>query len=133
VRYLVSGGVAAIAYGVPRATIDVDLVIDPTEENAAALLAALRETGPGTAHLVEPRGLLEMKITIFEDMLRVDVQTRTLGLEFGEAWERRRVAILEGVPVNLVSLPDLIATREAAGQAVNRQDLAIPRQVREDS
>jgi len=38
VRYLVIGGIASVLYGVPRATFDLDILIDPTIENAQNLL-----------------------------------------------------------------------------------------------
>ena len=31
VKYLVIGGVAAVLYGVPRATFDLDILIDPVQ------------------------------------------------------------------------------------------------------
>jgi hypothetical protein len=34
VKYLTIGGIAAILYGVPRATFDLDIPIEATEENA---------------------------------------------------------------------------------------------------
>jgi hypothetical protein len=43
VKYLVIGGTAAILYGVPRATFDLDLIIEASLENASRLLAALRD------------------------------------------------------------------------------------------
>lgn len=49
VEYLIIGGVAAIAYGVPRLTLDLDLLIRPTRENAQALLEAFDAAGLGTA------------------------------------------------------------------------------------
>ncbi len=49
VRYVVIGGIAAILHGVPRATFDLDILIDPTPENATGLLAALLDAGLGTA------------------------------------------------------------------------------------
>lgn len=33
VKYLVIGGIAAILYGVPRATFDLDILIEATPEN----------------------------------------------------------------------------------------------------
>jgi hypothetical protein len=41
VRYVVIGGIAAVLYGVPRATFDLDILIEPTVENAQSLLDAL--------------------------------------------------------------------------------------------
>jgi len=49
VRYVVIGGIAAVLYGVPRATFDLDLLIEATPENAAKLLDALYEAGIASA------------------------------------------------------------------------------------
>ena len=49
VRYLVIGGIAAVLHGVPRATFDLDILIEATELNAQRLLRALRAAGFGTA------------------------------------------------------------------------------------
>ena len=51
VKYLVIGGIAAVLYGVPRATFDLDVLIEPTNENAERLLRAMTEAGLGTASL----------------------------------------------------------------------------------
>jgi hypothetical protein len=41
VIYVAIGGVAVIAHGSQRITIDLDVIIEPTRENAARLLDAL--------------------------------------------------------------------------------------------
>ena len=41
VRYIVIGGIAAVLHGVPRATFDLDILIDADPENAKKLLDAL--------------------------------------------------------------------------------------------
>ncbi len=51
VRYVVIGEIAAIFHGVPRATFDLDLLIDSTPDNARRLLLALTDAGLGTASL----------------------------------------------------------------------------------
>ena len=45
VKYLVIGGIAAILYGVPRATFDLDILIEATSKNAQNLLEAFLEAG----------------------------------------------------------------------------------------
>jgi len=42
VRYLVIGGIAAVLYGVPRATFDLDILIEATEDLIASKKAAGR-------------------------------------------------------------------------------------------
>ena len=41
-RYLVIGATAFPVYGYARATLDLDLFIEPTEENASRVRAALK-------------------------------------------------------------------------------------------
>ena len=50
VKYVVIGGIAAVLYGVPRATFELDILIQPDPDNARRLLDALlpgRWTGHG--------------------------------------------------------------------------------------
>ena len=51
VRYVVFGGIAAVLYGVPRATFDLDILIEATPEKPQRLLDALIDAGMGTATL----------------------------------------------------------------------------------
>jgi len=82
VRYVVIGGVAAILHGVPRATFDLDILMEPTPANARRLLDALLEAGLGTAALATEKELLSNEITVFKDKVRIDVQMSTPGLGF---------------------------------------------------
>ena len=89
VKYVVIGGVAAILHGVPRATFDLDILIEATTDNAKRLLDALQEARLGTALLISVDELLAHEITIFRDRVRIDVQIATPGLCFGDAWRNR--------------------------------------------
>ena len=102
VRYVVIGGIASILYGVPRTTFDLDILIDPTIENARKLLIALEEAGIGTAVLTDPDKILANEITIFQDRVRIDVQTSTPGIEFAPAWEHRNTVEFKGQNFHLV-------------------------------
>ena len=125
VRYVVIGGIAAIVHGVPRTTFDVDLLIEATEPNAARLLKALEAAGIGSAALTTPQQLLAHEITIFKDIVRVDVQTSTPGLSFADAWHRRVEREVSGVPYWILSKPDLIAAKRAAGRPKDLEDVRV--------
>ncbi len=125
VRCLVIGGIASILHGVPRATFDLDILIEATPENARRLLTALLGAGLGTASLTSPEAILANEITIFQDRVRIDVQTRTPGLVFREAWDRWAVMSFEGQEFCVVSKSDLIASKRAAGQPVDIEDVRL--------
>jgi hypothetical protein len=125
VRYLVIGGIAAVLHGVPRITLDADLLLEASRENAARLLDALREAGLGTAFLIEADALLAEDITVFKDRIRVDVMTKAPGLEFEAAWARRERPVYDGQAFNLLCKEDLIASKKATGRPRDREDARL--------
>ena len=125
VRYLGIGGIAAVLHGVPRATLDLDILIQATLDNAARLLKALDEAGLGTASLITVQGLLDHEMSVFEDYVRIDVQTRTPGIRFEEAWQNREVMEYHGQKFFVASREDLIASKRAAGRKVDLEDVRL--------
>ena len=125
VRYLVIGGIAAVLYGVPRATFDLDILIEATPENAQNLLDALLDAGLNTASLTNVDEVLSNEITIFKDRVRIDVQTSTPGLRFQDAWSRRNILEYQGQSFYVVSREDLIFSKEAAGRDVDLDDVRL--------
>jgi hypothetical protein len=125
VRYVVLGGVASVLYGVPRVTFDLDVLIEPTVENAERLLVALLEAGFGTAAMTDAQDVVAHEITVFNDRVRIDVQTRTPGIRFEDAWNRRKVVTYEGQDFFIVSRDDLIASKRAAGRQIDLEDVRL--------
>ena len=125
VKYLVIGGIAAILHGVPRVTLDLDILIEASDENAEALLLALEEAGLGTATMITPNQLLKNEVTMFNDRVRLDVQTATPGIDFDEAWANRETMTYEGNEFPVLSVPDLLKSKLAAGRPVDLQDVRM--------
>lgn len=112
-------------YGVPRATFDLDILIEPTEENAQKLLDALVEIGFGTAQMTTAKEIVDTEITIFTDRIRPDVQTFTPGIKFEDAWQHRETMSYEGQKFEIVSFDDLIQSKTAAGREVDLEDVRV--------
>ncbi|HUE82928.1 MAG TPA: nucleotidyltransferase [Pyrinomonadaceae bacterium] len=125
VKYLVIGGIAAVLYGVPRATFDLDILIEPSLENAQALIVALDDANLGTASMTTAEQIIATEITIFKDRIRLDVQTSIPGLVFASAWQRRVTMKYKGQPFYVVSREDLIASKRASARAVDLEDVRI--------
>jgi hypothetical protein len=125
VRYMVIGGVASVLYGVPRATFDLDMLIEATTENAQRLLAALVEAGFGTATMTNATDIVEHEITVFNDRVRIDVQTCTPGVSFQDAWRRRKTLAYQGQDFFILSREDLIAAKRASGRQVDLEDVHL--------
>lgn len=127
VDYIVIGGIAAIVHGVPRMTLDIDLLIRATRPNAEALLAALLDAGLGTASLLDADELLAHEITVFRDRLRVDVQTASPGIRFEEVRPRALLLKLDDIEVPILAAEDLLAAKAACNRPKDQQDLEVLR------
>ena len=116
---------AAVLHGVPRATFNLDILIEPTADNAKRLLDALLEANLGTAALTTTDELLAHEITIFQDRVRIDVQTKTPGIEFDDAWRDRIVVHYQDTVIYIVSKRDLISSKKASGRQVDLEDIHL--------
>ncbi len=125
VRYLVIGGVASVLYGVPRATFDLDILIEATTENAQRLLAALIDAGFGTATLTNAQDIVAHEITVFNDRVRIDVQTHTPGISFQDAWSRRKIIRYHGQDFFVLSKEDLIKAKRVSGRDIDIEDVHL--------
>lgn len=96
VHYVVIGGIAAVLHGVPRATFDLDLLIEATLSNAQRLLAALAEAGFVTAELTTPASILEHVITVFKDRVRIERPDLHPGADLPGGLEQARNDVLPG-------------------------------------
>lgn len=123
VRYVVIGGVAAIAHGVPRVTLDLDILIERSLENAGRLLSALEDIGFGTTALTTPEDIMQTDVTVFRDRVYVDVQTKTPGLDFEEAWKDRETAVLRGQRFNILSRKHVISSKLTSARPVDLDDV----------
>jgi hypothetical protein len=125
VRYIVIGGIASILHGVPRATFDLDILIKSTHENVQKLLDALTDAGFGTASLTTPEDILKNEITIFKDIVRIDVQTSTPGIDFDDSWNRKEIMRYHEQEFYVVSKKDLIASKKASGRPSDLEDVRL--------
>ena len=125
VKYVVIGGIASVLHGVPRATFDLDILIEATPDNAEKLLTSLLDAGLGTASLITPDNLLSHEITIFKDIVRIDVQTSTPGIVFEDAWNNKETMEFQGQLFHVLSKTDLIASKRAAGREIDLEDVRL--------
>ena len=122
VKFLLVGAYALAAHGYPRATMDIDIWVMPSSDNAAAVLRALARFGAPLHGLTI--GDLQKDDTIFQIGVaprRIDIITGASGLQFEEAFSHSSAIEIEGIEVHIPSIDDLIRNKRASGRT---QDLA---------
>jgi hypothetical protein len=126
VRFLVVGAHALAAHGVPRATVDLDVWIDPSPENAARVWAALAAFGaPLEALAITPVDLTRPD-TVAQFGLppwRIDILTGISGVTFDEAWPARIEAYFDDVLVPFIGQAAFIRNKRASGRLKDLADI----------
>jgi hypothetical protein len=124
VEYLMVGGHAVGYYGYPRATGDIDIWIAISEANAAGIARVLERFG-FSKKTASPALFMKENavIRIGVPPLRIDLLTSVTGVDFTECYAGRTQAVLDGVPVNVISLDHLRANKRTIARAKDLDDL----------
>jgi hypothetical protein len=124
VDYLLVGGYAVGLHGYPRATVDLDVWVRATPDNAERILQALRAFGFDLPALeprlfVDPRSIVRFGTPPF----RIEIMTSIDGVDYDTCRRRPSVFDVEGLPVPVISLDDLKINKRAAGRNKDLADL----------
>ena len=125
-RFLVVGAHALAVHGYPRATVDIDIWVEPTAENAERVWRALAAFGAPLADLDIDRQDFTRPDVVAQLGLppnRIDILTGVSGLTFEQAWNGRVEAPVEGVTVPVLGLEDLVTNKASSGREKDRADI----------
>ena len=125
-RFLVVGAHAVAVHGIPRATGDLDVWIDPAPDNVPHVWSALIRFGaPVEALGVSVRDLAkpEMIVQIGIPPRRIDIMTSVTGLAFEDAWTSRVVHRVDGLEVPFIGRAALLENKRAAGRPKDLADI----------
>ena len=119
------GGYAYNLYRNPRATGDIDFIVDLDAENETRVRQTLTDFGFGSTLPPEKQQLLEdgKVIMLGRAPLRIDILTRIDGVEFAEVYETSRNVELDGLTVPVISPRTLLKNKQAAGRPKDLTDV----------
>ena len=125
VRYLVVGAHALAHHARPRATKDLDVLLDATPANARKVLQALRaflgtDLGYTIDDLTNPEWFIQLGVA----PVRIDLLTQLMGCpKFATLWKNRVAAQFGNVHANFLGFEDLMIAKQAAGRPQDLADL----------
>ena len=122
VDFVIIGATAFPVHGYARATLDIDIFIRPTEENAKQAWQALKAFGYDVAD-VAIKDLLRKKLLIRQYSVETDIHPFVKGVSFQEIWENKIRAKFGKTFVYFASLGDLIKMKQAAGRPKDIEDI----------
>jgi len=107
VAYVVIGGIAVLSYVPYRTTRDLDVLIEPTLENAERARRAVARWG-GFEPEFPADAFIAGDILSFGGLLRVEIHSRVPGPSWERIWSGRVAGEFRGVPVSFAGLDELI-------------------------
>ena len=123
VKFILIGAYALAAHGYPRATMDIDIWVMPSPDNAEAVLRALRHFGVPLQNLTKKD--LEEDGTVFQIGVaprRIDIITAATGLKFEHTYQNAVLVNIDGIDVHIPSIGDLIINKRATGRTKDLAD-----------
>jgi hypothetical protein len=129
VRFHLTGGITSVAYGEPRMTQDIDIVVDNPALSRCldAFIASVTEANFLLDAAVVRRAVADRSMFQLFDMgeaLKIDVYPREMIP--GELDRSRQLEVFEGMMVPVVSRPDAAASKlvwASKGSHKSRRDL----------
>ena len=126
-RFLVVGAHALAVQGVPRATQDLDVWVEPTAENADRVWEALTRFGAPLEALQVDRSDFIRPETVVQIGLppnRIDLLTGLTGLaDFEVAWDDRAESEVAGRTIPFLGREALVANKRATGRLKDLADI----------
>jgi hypothetical protein len=125
VEAVVIGGYAFAYHAEPRATKDLDLLLEGSAENRERAARALARYGAPASVVEAVRNLGENEIAYLgQPPLRVDLLRSIDGVAGADVFRNAIAAEWDGARIRVIALRDLIANKRAAGKPQDLADVA---------
>ena len=124
VKYLVVGAHAVIFYAEPRYTRDLDVLVEPSFDNAKRVWRALEAFGAPLENVsrkdfTNPEMIYQIGI----EPNRIDIVMGIAGVDFAAAWANKTVSTYGKVPINIIGKQDLIQAKRASNRPQDLLDI----------
>jgi len=104
----------------------MDILVEPSMENARGIVKALNSFGFGKLDLKEDDFTCpDRVIQLGYEPIRVDILTSISGVEFEEVWEKRKKASYGEVEVFFIGKNELIKTKRTSNREQDKLDVEI--------
>jgi len=126
VQFLLVGAYAMAAHGVPRATGDIDLWVQPDEENAERVFRALARFG-APLEGTQPREFASPGLVFQIGVVprRIDILTSIDGMCFEDAAIDHITVMIDDLEIPVISRAALIANKRASARPKDLLDVQI--------
>lgn len=133
VKYLIVGGYALAAHGIPRYTQDIDFWIRVDANNIEKLLSVLKNFGFDSLDIKKEDFLDKYNIIqLGYPPNRIDLLPEIDGVSFDEAYEHRIAIEIDKLLVNFIGFQQLKQNKQASGRLQDQVDFEQLKKLEEE-
>jgi hypothetical protein len=126
VKYCIIGAYAVAFYAKPRYTKDIDILVEPSKDNAQKILKVLEEYGFGELSLSLEDLTCEGNILqLGYEPLRIDILNKLEGFQFHDIWQNRVIGEYGSERVYFIGLEDLIRNKKQSNRPTDQIDIDL--------
>ncbi|RKZ22584.1 hypothetical protein DRQ18_02300 [bacterium] len=128
VEYIVCGAYACKLHGIERIsgqtriTHDIDFLVDPSPENVKRIKEALKDMLKDIEDLKE-EDIEKYQVIKIVGEIEIDLMSSLWDIDYEKASKRKKVIKVEGVEIPVMSIDDLIFTKEKSFREKDRVDV----------
>ena len=136
IRYLITGGLAVNLYGIPRVTMDVDLLVDLTYENVKNLNNVLKKLNYASIYpdiksfscenidyWIKYRNMVAFSFkNLNEHFKQIDILLEP-SKNFKFYWRKKEIRKINNIEIYLVSIDDLIEMKKKSNRIQDKKDI----------
>lgn len=124
VEYIIVGAYALAFHGVPRFTGDIDILVNPSQENADRVITSLDEFGFGSLGLSsEDFCQKEQVIQLGVPPVRIDLLTSITGVSWEHAYSGKESGFYGDIPVRFLGKQQYIQNKRSTARLKDLADL----------
>ena len=121
---MIVGGYALAFHGAPRYTGDIDIYVQPNDDNATRIIAALKDFGFGALGLTIEDFNTTNKVTqLGVPPVRIDILTSISGVTWDEAISNKCAGVYSDTPVLYLGKNEFITNKQATGRNKDLADI----------
>lgn len=111
-KYILIGGFAVILHGFVRGTKDIDLLVDPAEENIKKIKKAMSRLPDNAISLIEDNEVQKYSVIRIADEFVVDLLGKACSVDYNNAIKEVEYKELQGVRIPIPKKEKLIEMKD---------------------